>query len=94
MATLLISYDLDKPETSPEYLGLIEEIRALGPWAKVLSSGLWLVKSDLGPVEIRDKLGTSLGKPSERLIVIDISGRSAAWQGLPNDVSEWIRQRI
>jgi len=93
MSTLLIAYDLDRPETAPEYSGLLESIRALGPWAKVLSAGLWLVKSDQTPVQVRDTLSTQLPSAA-RLIVLDVTQRAGAWRSLPNDVSEWIREQI
>jgi hypothetical protein len=93
MSTLLIAYDLDKPETSPEYADLLSTIKGHGAWAKVLSAGLWLVKTEETPVQVRDRLSAQL-PPSARLIVIDVTGRSGAWRSLPTDVSDWIRKQI
>ena len=48
MGTLLIGYDLDKPDQ--DYSDLIAAIKKLGAWWHHLDS-TWLVKSDLTPKE-------------------------------------------
>jgi hypothetical protein len=93
MNTLLIFYDLSKPETSPEYVSLIDAIRKLGAWAKLMDS-VWMVKSDLTTTQARDLLMKHRAASSERLLVIDVTSRRAAWIALPADVGEWIKQRI
>lgn len=54
MGTLLIGYDLDKPDQ--DYSDLIAAIKKLGAWWHHLDS-TWLVKSDLTPKEARDLFG-------------------------------------
>jgi hypothetical protein len=90
MKTMLISYDLKSPETSERYATLITAIKALGSWAKPHYS-LWLVKTDLTTVNVRDRLTPHLAQ-NDTILVIDVTSRAAAWSRLPTDVSRWIQQ--
>ena len=93
MATLLIAYDLNKPETDPEFAAFLDAIKAFEAWAKLMRVGLWLVKTEETPVQVRDRLGALLPEGA-RLVVFDVTSRPGAWRSLPSDVSTWIRDRI
>ena len=90
MGTLLIGYDLDKPDQ--DYKELIEAIKGLGAWWHHLDS-TWLVKSDLTAVEARDSLRKHIGA-SDELLVISVTGRQAAWFGFNETGSKWIKDNL
>lgn len=92
MKTVLISYQLSDAETSPKYGPLLEAIKDMGPWARILSS-VWLVDTDLTPVAVRDKLSPALND-NDRCFVIDVSKNSAAWRSLPAEVGTWIQEHL
>jgi len=76
MSTLLIGYDLNNQKN---YDGLIESIKSLGKWWHYLDS-TWLVVTTQTPKEVRDRLNAYLDSDDE-LLVIDVTGRSRAWNG-------------
>ena len=90
MTTLLIEYDLSKP--GQDYPGLIDYIKSTGTWANHLKSA-WMVRTTMTPAELRDKLGTFLDS-NDKLMVIDVTGDSAAWRGLPSSTTEWIQSYL
>ena len=92
MATMLIGYDLNKPETSEDYKKLIDAIKAEGAWWHNLDS-TWLIKSTKTPVQMRDHLAQFLDKNDE-LLVIDVSGDAAAWRGFSEAASNWIKNNL
>ncbi len=90
MGTLLIGYDLDKPDQ--DYKDLITAIKGLGAWWHHLDS-TWLVKSDLTPAQARDVLKKHIGT-SDELLVISVTGRAAAWYGFNEAASKWIKDNL
>ena len=90
MGTLLIGYDLDKPDQ--DYSDLIAAIKKLGAWWHHLDS-TWLVKSDLTPKEARDLLAKHIGD-SDELLVLTVTGRTAAWKGFSDKGSKWIKDSL
>lgn len=76
MSTLLIGYDLNKQKN---YDGLHESIKGLGKWWHYLDS-TWLVVTTQDPKSVRDRLKAYLDSDDE-LLVIDVTGRSRAWNG-------------
>jgi hypothetical protein len=93
MGTVLISYQLSDAETAPGYGPLLDAIKGMGPWARVLSS-VWLVDTDLTPTTVRDNLTATLVSDNDRLFVIDVSKNSAAWRSLPAEVGTWIQEHL
>lgn len=90
MATLLVGYDLHKPRAN--YEGLEAKLKGLGAWWHHLDS-TWLVKTELTPVQLRDEL-KPLIEEADQLLVIDVSGKPAAWYGFAERGSQWIKQQL
>jgi hypothetical protein len=86
--TLLVSYDaLDDASARIE-----SELKTSTAWARPLRS-VWLVESDLGAVEMRDRL-RALSEPANRVLVADVTGRPLAWQNIASSVSEWMKVHV
>lgn len=90
MSTLLVGYDLKKP--GQDYSPLIEKLKSFGTWWHHLDS-TWLIKTDETPKEVRDVL-KPLIDANDELLVIDVSGRTAAWTGLNQRGSDWIKDNL
>ncbi len=88
----LISYDLNKGETSSEYQRLIKEIKSFGTWAKPLES-TWFVVSDSTTSSIRDHL-TQFIDSNDEILVMDVSDDDWACKGLNNDVVQWMKNHL
>lgn len=73
------------------YEKLLKLIKAYPYWAR-LGGSSYLILSDNTPVQIRDYLRSALDA-NDRLYVGKIVA-PAAWWNLPNDVSEWILQKV
>lgn len=91
MKTYLISYDLIKPEALPEYMRLFSTIKTATFWAKPLRS-VWLVKTSLSSVQIRDELMKVIDA-NDRILVIEVTNNWAAFK-LPKEVIEWMQQGL
>lgn len=89
MATVLIGYDLNKPEQ--DYAGLIEEIKKLGLWWHCLDS-TWLVNTELTTEQVRNRLKTKIDANDE-LLVIKVK-RDAAWTGFNQKCSSWLQENL
>lgn len=89
MKTYLISYDLIKPETLPDYKRLINTIKTATYWAKPLKS-VWLVKTTLSAAQIRDEL-RKVTDPNDKILVIEITNHWASL-GLSKEVTDWMKQ--
>ncbi len=90
MSTYLVSYDLIRP--GKDYTHLLEHLRSYSDWAKPLES-VWLLKSGLGIAELRNTIQAHMDS-NDKILVVDITGKAAAWDKLPNDVSTWIKNNI
>lgn len=84
---LLISYDLISP--GQHYEAVVEKIKELGGWAKVEYS-FWYVNSTYTAAQARDHIKTVLDA-NDKLFVVDASNGTAAWHGLTDPVSTYIR---
>lgn len=89
MHVYLIEYDLNRP--GQNYPELIDAIKALGAWCHHLKSA-WLVLSSASSVQVRDALLPQIDRTDD-LMVMKLSGE-AAWYGLSDEVSSWIRDRL
>ena len=92
MYTILLSYDLRIPETSSDYLRLIEYIKSHGNWAKPLKS-LWLFKTQKRPSVVRDEV-VRIVDSNDGILVLDVTGDDWATFGIPKDVNDWMRQNM
>ncbi|MBB3602790.1 hypothetical protein FHT40_002451 [Mycolicibacterium sp. BK556] len=90
MNTILIGYDLNKK--GQDYDDLIEKIKSLGAWWHYLDS-TWIVKTSHSASSTRDVLGPLIDSNDE-LLVIKITGDSAAWKGFNERGSKWLKDNL
>ena len=90
MATLLVGYDLNTP--GQDYGDLIEALKSTGTWWHNLDS-TWLIVTGESHVQLRNRLW-NLMDPNDELLVVDVSGDSAAWEGLNAEASKWIKDNL
>jgi hypothetical protein len=89
MHSYLVGYDLHRP--GQNYPELFEAIKKVGTWWHCLDS-TWIVKSDLGPVQVRDSLSPHIDA-NDCLLVAALSGE-AAWIGFKEECSSWLKQNL
>ena len=89
MKTYLISYDLIRPETSPEYVRLFNMIKSAGIWAKPLAS-VWLIKSTLPAINIVNQLRT-VTDANDKIYVTEVTQDWATFN-VAKIVTDWLRQ--
>lgn len=87
MNTMLISYDLRLPGRN--YENLHEHLKSYSGYAKPLES-LWLIETYLSSKEIRDRVRRYIDS-SDGIFVVDITNDTMAWFGIPQKVSDWIK---
>lgn len=91
MNTLLVSYDLQAP--GKDYQKLWDYLRSYDYFAKPLES-LWLIKTDSTPEQVRDLVCANYVDKNDKIFIVDVTGKSAAWINLPNKVSDWIKENL
>jgi len=91
MNTYLISYDLIKPETSPEYARLFQLLRSFPQWAKVLRS-VWLIKTDQSSGEVMDMLRGATDS-NDKILVIEVTNNWWTYNVL-KEVSDWMKGNL
>jgi hypothetical protein len=89
MTTLLIGYDIH-PTKGETYDELIDAIKTLGSWWHHLDS-TWIVQCQRTPEQARDVLKEHLVK-DDQLLVVDITGKAAAWSGFNERGSSWLKE--
>jgi predicted RNA-binding protein len=92
MYTILLSYDLRIPESSSDYLRLIEYIKSHGTWAKPLKS-LWLFKTNKRPSVVRNEV-MRIVDSNDGVLVIDVTGDDWATYGIPKKVTDWMDKNM
>ena len=90
MNTYLILYDLIRPDKN--YTNLHAHLKSYGLWAKPLESA-WLIKSSAGVEQLRNSIQAHMDE-NDKLLVIDVTSRAAAWNKLPADVGTWIKNSL
>ena len=90
MRTLLIGYDLNRP--NQKYGDLYEVIKSEGTWCHNLDS-TWLVRSSKTPTEMLNAIKKHIGDTDE-VIVMDVTGREAAWVNFPQEATDWIQKHL
>lgn len=88
-SNLHISYDLYAP--GQNYEKVIQAIKELGDWAKIHKS-FWYVNSTYTAVQARDRVWAVMDG-SDSLYVVDSTNNEAAWQNLPDEVSDFIKDQ-
>lgn len=91
MRTLLVSYDLVSPVKN--YQPLWDFLQSFNRWAKPVAS-LYLLKTDFTAEELRNNLRDNYLDIDDKVIVIDVTGRTAAWLHLADKVSTWIKSNL
>lgn len=91
MNTILINYDLRSPEKN--YQALWDHLQTYSGFVKPLES-LWLIKTGKSAKEVRDTITNSYIDSNDRLLVINITSDAAAWGGLTDKHSMWIKDNI
>ena len=85
----IISYDLSEPgQRHEELIGKIKESTA---WAK-LGESAYLIDSDKTAIKLRDDYRTVLDA-NDKLYVGQVIA-PAAWYGMPEEVSNWILDKL
>lgn len=90
MSVHLVSYDLRTP--GKDYTRLHDHLKSYGTWAKPLES-FWLIKTDLSAQELRDKV-VGYMDANDKVFVVSVGAREAAWKNLPQDVVSWIQKNL
>ena len=90
MHTYLVSYDLIRP--GKDYTTLYTNLKSYGLWAKPLES-VWLIKSSFGVEQLRNSIQAHIDA-NDKIFVVDVTTRAAAWFNLPVDVSTWIKTSL
>lgn len=88
MKTYIINYDLRQQRN---YQVLYDVIQTHTRWAHVLES-TWAIESNKTAAQIRDEL--SLYIDHDDGIIVTSAAGDAAWIGLQNSVSDWLKQSI
>ena len=82
----LITYDLNKP--GQEYDKLYETIKDMGPWWHHLDS-TWLVDTDLGTSDIRDRVKAVIDS-NDHVLVVKFGSNWASFNS--KRANEWIHK--
>ena len=90
MNTFLIGYDLKRP--GQNYTSLVAALKAYGTWWHNLDS-TWILKTNSSVIQVRDALLAHIDR-NDRLLVIDITSRGAAWYGFDKAAQDWLTQHV
>ncbi len=89
MKTYLISYDLARPESSPEYVRLVQMIKTANFWTKPMKS-FWLIKTDLTSLDIVKQL-KSVTDENDKIYVTEVT-RNWTSSNLAEKTVNWLKQ--
>ncbi len=89
MATFMVTYDLIRP--GKDYSKLYDAIKSLGSWWHYLDS-TWFFVSSSSAKEIRDELLRHVDG-NDKILVLR-SGKEAAWSGISNKGSDWLKNNL
>lgn len=92
MNTFLISYDLRFPEAYSDYKILIEYIKTYSYWAKPLQS-VWFIKTTKNVAQVRDEIKLKVDH-NDKVLVIDVTGKTWASYNLSKEVADWMKNNI
>lgn len=91
MATFLVNYDLLK--TGQNYDGLIEKLKSYPHWCRFMASSWFVVSTSEDCVSIHADLAAEIDS-NDKLIVMDVTGDTAVWDGLSDQVTTWIQTNL
>jgi CRISPR/Cas system-associated endoribonuclease Cas2 len=89
MTVHVIAYDLQTP--GQNYDDLKKKIKSYGTWCHIQES-VWMIESSKTCVEIRDDLETVLDN-NDKIFVGKMAGE-AAWRGLGDAISKWLKDNL
>lgn len=89
MKSLIVTYDLCGK--GKNYDELYERIKQYGTWAHITESS-WFIKTSSSCSTVRDHLGAVLDH-DDALFVAELTG-SAAWGGLSQDMTNYLKQNL
>lgn len=87
--TYIISYDLSEP--GQNYESVINIIKSYSGWAR-LGGSAYVIITDKSAVEVRDKLLKVMD--SNDHIFVGVVKSPAAWFGLGDEVSDWLKRNL
>lgn len=90
MNIILVSYDLMSP--GQDYSKLGAHLRSYPGYIKPLES-LWFLKTSYSASKVRDRVKNYVDS-NDRLMVIDVTGDSAAWYNLSDRHSLWLKENL
>ena len=93
MNKILIGYDLNKRTQPEQYDNLIKKIKANFPTYWHCLDSTWIVVTSLTPVQVCNLLSQALDANDE-LLVVDITGKLAAWRGFDTNCSSWLKDNL
>jgi len=90
MNTILVSYDLSAP--GRDYPKLQEHLESYGDCVHLLES-VWLVKTNSTALQVCQAAEKCIDQ-NDKIFVIDVTNKFAAWNNLDDRVSEWLKSRM
>lgn len=90
MNSQYVGYDLNRP--GQDYPKLIEKLKSYPGYCKVLMSA-WIVSTPKTAEQVRDDLLPFIDK-SDDLFVVDVTRGPAAWYGLSDATSTWLKNNL
>lgn len=88
--SIYVGYDLNAP--GKDYAKLIEKIKSYSRWCHVLKSA-WIVRTTKTASQVVDDLLPFIDR-SDDLFAVDVTGRPAAWYGLSDEISNWLKTNM
>jgi hypothetical protein len=85
---LIVAFELVDPRHNQ--LAVVNKIRNYGDWARVTDT-TYLVNTTHSPQQVRNWIATALVEGDT--IYVSRLGRTSAWLGFPEILSNWIRER-
>jgi hypothetical protein len=82
---LIVSYDLSNPGRN--YEQVVQKIKSYTSWAR-LGGSAYLILTESAPSQVRDSLWLLMDKNDK--IYVGVAPVPSAWEGMPNDVANWI----
>lgn len=92
MNTILISYDLQGPETSVDYKKLIDRLKEFSKWCKPLKS-FWLVRTEKTAPQVLDVLIPLLDN-NDKIFAVDVTHDDWSSYGLSEKTNEWFNDNL
>ncbi|WP_333770430.1 hypothetical protein [Streptomyces sp. IBSBF 2435] len=92
LSTQMIGYDLNRP--GQKYEALADQIKKIsnGTWWHKLDS-TWFIRTELNSAQVCKSLQPYVDGNDE-LLVINVTGDSAAWIGFDSQASDWLKNNL